>query len=200
MPDESPGMRPLSIAERGITTLYGTIPSTLVQVGLRAIFGLLEQPDYSFWEFVQYMFFTTCRGCEDDVYLADLGLPHVLGAGMYAIFYFSFGRSLGHMAVNAHIVHHRTGRPMRTWQKAVRSALQVLISHPYSWMAMLGLSVLLVLVDRRRRRSLFDLAAGTVVIIGEPSEEAPESETARESVLNRALGRLTGRSGATERN
>lgn len=199
MPEESPGLRPLTIAERGISTLYGSIPSAFVQIALRAVFGVIEQPDYSFWQFVSYVFFGLCRGCEDDVYLAGLGLPHVLGAGMYAMFYFTFGRSLGHMAVNANIVHERTGRPMRTWQKAVRSALQLLVSHPYFWMVMSGISALLVLIDRQRRRSLFDLAAGTVVVIGDLPEEEPEPETAKENALTRALGRLTGRSGAAER-
>ena len=198
MPDESPGLRPLTLAERGVSTIYGSIPGTLVQFLLRAVFGLVERPDYSFWEFVGYIF-GLCRGCEDEVYLAELGLPHVLGAGMYAVFYFTFGRSLGHMAVNANIVHERTGRPMRTWQKAVRSGLQVLISHPVVWLVLWGISALLVLIDRQRRRSLFDLAAGTVVVIGDLPEEEPEPETAKENALTRALGRLTGRSGAAER-
>ena len=211
-------MRPISIAERGISTLYGTIPSTLVQVGVRAVFGLLEQPDYTFWEFIQYTV-NLCRDCADEVYLAEAGLPPALGAGipllveyftgmrlpralgsgMYAMFYFTFGRSLGHMAVNAHIVDRRTGRPMRNWQKAVRGALQVVVNaNAAAWLFMSGISVLLALADRRNR-SLFDFAAGTVVIVGEPTEEEPESEKARESVLNRTLGRLTGRRSAPER-
>ena len=203
MPNESPGMRPLSISERGISTIYGSIPSAFVQIALRAIFGVIEQPDYSFWQFMGYTFFGPglCIGCGDDVRLNELGLPYLLGSGMYAVFYFTFGRSLGHMAVNAHIVHYSTGRVMRPWQKGLRSGMHLLLgSNLAVWTLLSGVSALLVLVDRRRRRSLFDRAAFTVVIIGEPSEEAPESETARESVLNRALGRLTGRSGAAERN
>lgn len=185
-----------------MATVYGSIPSAFMQITLRAVFGLLEQPDYSFWQFVGYTFFgpTLCLGCTDTVSMEELGLPFLLGSGMYAVFYFTFGRSLGHMAVNANIVHERTGRPMRTWQKAVRSAVQVITnSHPAVWPLLSGISALLVLIDRQRRRSLLDLAAGTVVVIGDLPEEEPEPETAKENALTRALGRLTGRSGAAER-
>ena len=202
MPDESPGMRTLTISERGVSTIYGSIPSAFVQIALRAIFGVLEQPDYSFWPFMGYTFFGPglCLGCASDVRLNELGLPYLLGSGMYAVFYFTFGRSLGHMAVNAHIVHYGNGRAMRTWQKALRSWMHLMVgSNLAVWTLLSGVSACLVLVDRRRRRSLFDFAAGTVVIIGEPTEEEPESEKARASVLNRTLGRLTGRRSAPER-
>ena len=208
MPNESPGMRPLYIEERAMATIYGFFPTAVVQIPLRAFFALLEQPDCAIWQIILHIFLGV--GCPDrDRLSEDIDLPFILGWGMYAVFYFTFGRSLGHMAVDANIVHYRTGRPMRTWQKALRTGAHILIgtstAWPYLWPAlpsttlfwllMWGISAALVTLDRRRRRSLFDLVSGTVVVIGEPTEEEP----ARESVLNRALARLPGRRSAPER-
>ena len=208
MPDESPGMRPLYIHERAMATIYGLFPAAIVQIPLRAMFALLEQPDCGVGQTIAHIFLGV--GCTTPERLSEeFDLAFLLGSGMYGVFYFTFGRSLGHMAVNANIVHYRTGRPMRLWQKAIRSGLHLLIGLAAAWplpqvpgsgsfwVMMWGVSAALVLLDRRRRRSLYDLAAGTVVVIGEPTEEEPEA--ARESVFNRALGRLTGRRSAPER-
>ena len=217
MPDESPGMRPLYIEERAASTMYGFLPAGITQFPLHALFLLLERPDCGpFWRYILHSIMGF--GCLDTDRLSDLiDLPFMLAWGMYGVFYFTFGRSLGHMVVDAHIVHHRTGRPMRTWQKAVRSGLHILIGSCTAWPLVPGwgsfwpvvwfgdlfwvlmwlVSAALVLLDRRRGRSLYDLVAGTVVVIGEPTEEEPEE--ARESVLNRVMGRLTGRQSAPER-
>ena len=217
MPDESPGMRPLYIEERAASTLYGFLPTGIMQIPLRAMLMLLERPECgAFWRAILHT--VMGFGCLDTDWLSErIDLPFTLAWGMYGVFYFTFGRSLGHMVVDANIVHHRTGRPMRTWQKVVRSGLQVLIGSSSTWTLLPGastfwavvwfgdlfwvlmwfVSAALVLLDRRRRRSLFDLVAGTVVVVGEPTEEEPEE--ARESVLNRVMGRLTGRAGVAER-
>lgn len=217
MPNESPGMRPLYIEERALSTMYGFFPTALAQIPLRAMFMLLEQPECgAFWRTIIHTFMGF--GCLDRDWLSDrIDLPFVLAWGVYGVFYFTYGRSLGHMVVDANIVHHRTGRPMRTWQKAIRSGLQILIGSSTTWALLPGgssfwavvwfgdlfwvlmwlVSAALVLLDRRRGRSLYDLAAGTVVVIGEPTEEEPEP--ARESVFNRVMGQLTGRAGAAER-
>ena len=194
MPSESPGLRPLSLWERGFTTIYGSIPSAFVQLFLRGLFCILSGPDLSWWQILLYALgFDSLAGLDIHIWIVDeVGLSHVLGAGMYALFYFNWGRSLGHMAVGAHIVDARTGRRMRTWQKAARSALHLVVAYPLFWAILQLLSVALVLVDRERRRSLYDLAARTVVVLGEPVEEEPATERQR-SWVDAVFGRLTGR-------
>ena len=125
MPSESPELRPLHLWERGFTTLYGGIPSSFMLFVLRAVFLLLSGPDLSLWHFVRYTF---AFDGDLDIHVDAVDkyyVPYIMANGMYAVFYFTWGRSLGHMAAGAHIVDARTGRRMRTWQKAVRSTLQL---------------------------------------------------------------------------
>ena len=194
MPSESPGLRPLTIWERGFTTIYGSIPSAFVQIFLRGLFGVLSGPDLSWWQFVLYaMGLESFADLDIHVWIVDdVGLSHILAAGMYALFYFNWGRSLGHIAASAHIVDARTGRRMRNWQKAARSALHLIVAYPSFWAILQLLSVALVLVDRERRRSLYDLVARTVVIVGEPAEEEPATVRQR-SWVSALFGQLTGR-------
>ena len=194
MPSESPGLRPLTIWERGFTTIFGSIPSAFVQLFLRGLFGIISGPNLTWWQLVLYAGgFEFLAGLDIDIWIVDdVGLPHILGAGMYAMFYFTWGRSLGHMAANAHIVDARTGRRMRNWQKAVRSALHLVVAYPLFWAILQLLSVGLVLIDRERRRSLHDRAAHTVVVLGEPVEEEPETARQR-SWVSALFGQLTGR-------
>ena len=99
MPSESPGLRPLSIIERWFTTAYGSVPSGFVMFALRALFLWLSSPDVGPWQFVRYTFgFSASLGIHVDI-VDTYFVPNVLGSGMYAVFYFSFGRSLGHMAI-----------------------------------------------------------------------------------------------------
>ena len=194
MPSESPGLRPLTIGERGFTTIYGSIPSAFVQLFLRGLFGILSGPDLSWWQLLLYATgFESFAGLNIRIWIVDeVGLSHILAAGMYALFYFNWGRSLGHMAVRANIVDAKTGRRMRNWQKAVRSALHIIVAYPLFWAILQLLSVALVLLDRERRRSLYDLAAHTVVVVGEPVEEEPETVRER-SWVDALFGRLSGR-------
>lgn len=191
MPPESPGLRPLTISERGISTMYGMIPGSFVLIMLRVVFTVLSGPDLSAWQFVRYVFGFDA-GLDVRIPVIDTYyVPYVMANGMYAVFYFTYGRSLGHMVVNAHIVHAGTGRRMRTWQKAVRSALQLVNGYVEFLRILDVLSLLMVLIDRERRRSLYDLISGTVVVVGDPVEEEPEP--ARERSWTAALlGRLTG--------
>lgn len=191
MPPESPGLRPLTISERGISTMYGMIPGSFVLIMLRVVFTVLSGPDLSAWQFVRYVFGFDA-GLDVRIPVIDTYyVPYVMANGMYAVFYFTYGRSLGHMVVNAHIVHAGTGRRMRTWQKAVRSTLQLVNGYVEFLRILDVLSLLMVLIDRERRRSLYDLISGTVVVVGEPVEEEPEP--ARERSWTAALlGRLTG--------
>lgn len=191
MPGESPGLRPLTISERGISTIYGMIPGGVTLILLRAVFTVLSGPDLSVWQFVLY---ASGLGGRQDVHIPIIDtyyVPYVMAHGMYAVFYFTYGRSLGHMVVNAHIVHAKTGRRMRTWQKVVRSGLQLVNGYPGFFRILDVLSALMALIDRERRRSIYDLMAGTVVVVGEPVEEEPEPVRERRRTAS-LLGRLTG--------
>lgn len=159
---------------------------------LRAIFLLLSGPDLSAWHFVRYTFGFDA-GLDIHVDAVDAYyLPNLMASGMYGVFYFTWGRSLGHMAAGAHIVDARTGRRMRSWQMAVRSALQIPAAYPPIWLIVQLVSVALVMLDRERRRSLYDLAAHTVVVIGNPIEKEPEAARQR-SWVSALFGRLSGR-------
>jgi len=194
LPSESPGLRPLTFSERGFTTIYGGIPGGFVHLFLRGLFAVISGPDLTWWQVLLYATgFESLAGLNINIWIVDdVGLSHILGAGMYGMFYFTWGRSLGHIAANAHIVDARTGRRMRNWQKASRSALHLVVAYPLFWVILQLLSVGLVLVDQQRRRSLYDLAARTVVVIGEPAEEEPETARQR-SWMSALFGQLTGR-------
>ena len=184
----------MTLWERAFTTTYGSVPSGFVHLSLRALFAILSGPDLSLWQVILYTCgFATRAGLDVDIWLVDrIGLPNILAAGMYPMFYFTWGRSFGHMAVGAHIVDASTGRRMRNWQKAVRGALHIVVAYPLFWVVLQLVSAVFVLIDRERRRSLYDLAANTVVIMGQPAEEEPE--TARQRSWVAALfDRLAGR-------
>ena len=192
MPSESPGLRPLTVWERGFTTIYGGIPGSFMLFALRAVFLLLSGPDLSLWHFVRYTFaFDAGLGIHVDI-VDTYYVPYVMANGMYAVFYFTWGRSLGHMAAGAHIVDARTGRRMRNWQKAVRSALQIANGYVEFLRILDIVSIFIVLIDRERRRSIYDMAARTVVVVGEPVEEEPEAVRQR-SWISALFGQLTGR-------
>lgn len=183
MPPDSPGLRPLTISERATSTLYGMVPTGFMLLALRIVFTVLSGPgDLSVWEFVRYVI-----SFDADVNIPIIDkyfLPTVMAQGMYAVFYFTFSRSLGHMVVNAYVVNARTGRRMRTWQKVVRSALQLVNGYSDFFRILDLLSIASVLIDRERRRSIYDLLSGTVVVVG--WAEPDEPETARAPAQNRA--------------
>ena len=183
------------------------IPSSFVYMILRTAFLFLTGPgfDLNLWQILRYISGFDA-GLDINVPPVDQGVPNIMAHGMYAVFYFTYSRSLGHMLVNAHIVHHRTGRRMRTWQKAVRSLLQIANVSAFYFLGQ-GyflipytldiLSIVTVLIDRSRRRSVYDHIARTVVVVGEPTEEEPAQ--AKERNWATILGRLVGQPGATER-
>ncbi len=192
MPSESPGLRPLTVWERGFTTIFGGIPGSFMLFALRAVFLLLSGPDLSWWHFVRYTFgFDAGLGIHVDI-VDTYYVPYVMANGMYAVFYFTWGRSLGHMAAGAHIVDARTGRRMRNWQKVVRSVLQIANGYVEFLRILDIVSIFIVLIDRGRRRSIYDMAARTVVVVGEPVEEEPETVRQR-SWVSALFGQLTGR-------
>ena len=154
---------------------------------IRAAFLLLDGQDVSLWHFLRYSVgLDAGLGIHVDA-VDKYHVASVMANGMYAVFYFTWSRSFGHMAVGAHIVDARTGRRMRTWQKAVRSALQIVNGYLEFLRILDIVSIFIVLIDGERRRSIYDMAARTVVVVGEPTEEEPE--TARQPGW---FGRLTG--------
>ena len=192
MPSESPELRPLNVWERGFTAIYGGIPSSFMLFVLRAVFLFLSGPDVSAWHFVRYTFgFDAGLDIHVDA-IDSYYIPYVMANGMYGVFYFTWGRSLGHMAAGAHIVDARTGRRMRNWQKAVRSVLQLANGYVEFLRILDILSVFIVLIDRERRRSIYDMVAGTMVVVGNPVEEEPEAAR-QPSWLAALFGQLTGR-------
>lgn len=199
MPGESRGMRPLSLSERGMTTIYGMIPASLAYLLLRVAFLLVHIArngvgGATFWEVFRYAIGLSGPS-SIEVAVIEHNVPQMMGNGMYAVFYFTYGRSLGHMLANAHIVDAATGRRMRTWQKALRAALQ--IANMYSDLVRIldWLSVTLVVLDRGRRRSLYDLLARTVVVVGDPVEDEPAPARQR-SRIPALFGRARGQQGA----
>ena len=169
MPGNSPELRPLTIAERHITWLYGIAPSSLIYCLLVAITYLLVRPEVDILEF--YMSPTETP---DPVTGQQwpINVQMILARAFYFIAYFTWGRSTGHLAVGAHVIDRKTGRRMRTWQKIVRGSAQVFAGSMY--IVLDAISLLLVLLDRQERRSAYDWLAGTVVVKGElpPEEEA----------------------------
>lgn len=96
------------------------------------------------------------------------------------------------MAAGAHIVDARTGRRMGTRQKTVRSILQLVNGYVEFLRILDILSIFIVLIDRERRRSIYDMIAGTMVVAGNPVEEEPEAARQR-GWLAALFGRLAGR-------
>ena len=159
---------------------------------LRAAFLLLTGPDVSWWHLIRYAVgLDAGLGIHVDA-VDKHHMASVMANGMYAVFYFTWSRSFGHMAVRAYIVDAKTGQRMRTWQKAVRSALQIANGY-YGFLRILDIvSIFIVLIDRERRRSIYDMAARTVVVVGQPAEEEPETSRQR-SWVSALFGQLTGR-------
>ena len=123
----APTVRPLTISERWNSTLFGMVPYSLMTIALKAVLLYISGPELTAWEFVRYV--SGFRAGLDDVHVDAIEtfyLPYFLARGTYAVFFFTWGRSLGHMMVKARIVDARTGEPMQTWQKAVRSGLQII--------------------------------------------------------------------------
>ena len=79
---------------------------------------------------------------------------------------------------------------MRTWQKAIRSVLQIANGYLGFFRILDIISTLTVIIDREQRRSVYDLAARTVVVIGEPAEDEPESAR-QQSRMAAWFGQLT---------
>ncbi len=172
MGSQSPGLRPPTLVERHITWMYGFMPAVVIYTVLLLVSYVLTRPDTNI-----FLYLLTFSQTQDPITGTELpiNIQMMLARGFYLIAYFTWGRSTGHMLMGAHVIDRRTGRRMRTWQKLVRGLAQMLSGSLY--VVLDGISLILVLLDREERRSVYDWLAGTVVVIGDlpPEEEkAPE--------------------------
>ena len=170
MGGNSPGLRPLTIVERHITWMYGFMPAVAIYTVLLAVSYFLTRPDINI-----FLYFLTFSQTVDPITGRELpiNVQMMLARGFYLIAYFTWGRSSGHLLMGAHVIDRRTGRRMTTWQKLVRGSAQMLTGSLY--IVLDGISLILVLLDRQERRSVYDWLSGTVVVMG---DLPPEEETA----------------------
>lgn len=148
------------------------MPAVVIYTVLLLVSYVLTRPDSNI-----FLYLLTFSQTQDPITGTELpiNIQMMLARGFYLIAYFTWGRSTGHMLMGAHVIDRRTGRRMRTWQKLVRGLAQMLSGSLY--VVLDGISLILVLLDREERRSVYDWLAGTVVVIGDlpPEEEkAPE--------------------------
>ena len=75
------------------------------------------------------------------------------------------------------MIDQKTGRRMNNRQKLARGLAQMLAGFHFVFVD--GISFLLIVADRERRRSLYDHIAGTVVVVGDlpPEEEKAPSRS-----------------------
>ena len=186
MRGNSPGLRPLTMIERHYSWMYGFMPSVLIYAVLLAFSYVLTRPDINI-----FMYYLTFSQTVDPItgHELPINVQLMLARGFYLIAYFTWGRSTGHLLIGANIVDRKTGRRMRTWQKLVRGTAQMLSGSMY--VVIDGISLILILLDREERRSVYDWLSGTVVVMGDlPPEE--EKAPARNWVQQLA-GALRGR-------
>ena len=162
------------MVERHYSWIYGIMPFALIYAALVGITYLLTRPDVNIFSYYLGFYQT-----QDPITGLDLpvNVQMILARGFYLIAYFTWGRSTGHLLVGAHIIDRKTGRRMRTWQKLVRGFAQVFAGSLY--IVLDGISLILILLDREERRSVYDWIAGTVVVVGDlpPEEEKAASRS-----------------------
>ena len=162
------------------------MPSVAIYAVLLAVSYILTRPDINI-----FLYYMTFAQTVDPITGRELpiNVQMMLARGFYLIAYLTWGRSTGHLLVGAHVIDRRTGRRMRTWQKLVRGSAQMLSGSMY--IVLDGISLILVVLDRQERRSVYDWLSGTVVVVGDlPPEE--EKAPAR-NWIGEIVGALRGR-------
>ena len=181
---QSPGLRPLTLTERINAWIAGAIPSSFMFFGLKFVTYLLTDPDEALWRYL-FGFTPTVNlplpiGNGEGI---EIQLISYLSRSFYVVAYFTWGRNLGHFLADAHVVDRNTMQPMGLGRKLLRS-LFLVITAPY-FVYIDFLSLLLILLDREQRRSMYDWVAGTLVVMG---DLPPATEKARQ---RRWLGELS---------
>ena len=185
----SPGLRPLTIFERHYAWMYGLLPAGLVYALLVVITYFITRPDVGLFSY--YM-----RPSDATLPIHGVNVPvdvhWFLARAFYLFAYFTWGRSTGHLVVGAHVIDRRTGRRMNSRQKLVRGLVQVLGGSMY--VVLDGISLILILLDREERRSVYDWLSGTVVVVGDlpPEEETVPSRSWVAGLVDALRGRPAG--------
>ena len=186
MAGNSPRLRPLTIVERHVTWMYGFMPSVLIYAVLLAFSYFLTRPDTNI-----FMYYLTFSQTVDPItgHELPINVQMMLARGFYLIAYFTWGRSTGHLLLGANVIDRKTGRRMKTWQKLVRGSAQMLTGSMY--IILDGISLILVLLDREERRSVYDWLSGTVVVVGDlpPEEEKAPSRSWVATLVDALRGR-----------
>ena len=186
MGGNSPGLRPLTLVERHVTWMYGYMPAVIIYTVLLTVSYFLTRPDTNI-----FLYYLTFSQTQDPITGRELpiNVQMMLARGFYLIAYFTWGRSTGHLLMGAHVIDRKTGRRMKTWQKLVRGLAQMLTGSLY--IVLDGISLILVIMDRQERRSVYDWLSGTVVVMGDlpPEEETVPSR----SWVSELIGALRGR-------
>ena len=175
------------MVERHYSWLYGLLPASFIYIILKVITYLLIRPEVGIFDY--YMSPTEDVPLPYVDELVPISLIMFLARAFYLVSYFTWGCSLGHKLVGAHVIDRKTGRRMNTRQKLVRGLVQMLSGSSY--LLIDALSLFLILVDRQERRSVYDWLAGTVVVVGDlPPEPEP---AARRSWIGELSNALRGR-------
>ena len=189
MGGNSPGLRPLTIAERHYAWMYGLLPAGLVYGLLVVITYFITRPDVGL-----FSYYMSPTDATLPIYGVNVPVDvhWFLARAFYLFAYFTWGRSTGHLVVGAHVIDRRTGRRMNGRQKLVRGLVQVFGGSMY--VVLDGISLILILLDREERRSVYDWLSGTVVVMGDlpPEEETAPSRSWVAEVVDALRGRPAG--------
>ena len=159
-------MRPLTPLERQVSWFYALVPVLAAYVVLLTVTYVITRPDLNYFLFLFDIGNPIAPATGREI---SSGLQMTLARGCFLVAYLTWSRSTGHMQVGGHVVDRRTGMPMRTWQRLVRGGAQMLSGTFY--LVFDAISVVLVLLDKEERRSLYDWISGTVVVSYGPLPE-----------------------------
>ena len=169
--------------------MYGLLPAGLIYGLLVVITYFITRPDVNLFSY--YM-----RPSDATLPIYGVNVPvdvhWFLARAFYLFAYFTWGRSTGHLAVGAQVIDRRTGRRMNGRQKLVRGLVQIFGGSMY--IVLDGISLILILLDREERRSVYDWLSGTVVVMGDlpPEEETVPSRSWVAGLVDALRGRPAG--------
>lgn len=189
---QSPGLRPLTLVERQGAWVFGILPVSFAYVTLQLAIYLITLPDQPLWLYITEVPTVEIPLSFEEGKVTRVNLIGYLARSIYLVAYFTWGRSTGHLVVGAYIVDRKTMRQIGPGRKLLRGAAQLaggtqMILLPL-YLILDALSMLLILLDRGERRSVYDWIAGTMVVTGDvPLEPERVSWRQRLDDLSRAL-------------